>query len=288
MEFQTFNPCATVAELEQNDPATWLKHRQELADADLASLRRQNAHWFAEPTGMAKMVGMVWLINQEFTKRGVAPAWRAGPEFVKVKAPPPPAPAQTRPLLLGDTARRNLLRRWVDMEWLRRELGPAHFPRTARWAGAFSTDEATAIQAFLSVNAVTSKGGGKAGPLTPYKTLYQLDVPGLHRLALTGLVDRDAGELARNARKRVQDRYRPRLEALTVRDTYPLSDEEVGRRLLFCEAIELARGSPTDAARVFRWMTGEVVTRQSVHEMKNKIAAQCKLRGRAWTRSGSL
>lgn len=82
--------------------------------------------------------------------------------------------------------------------------------------------------------------------------------------------------------KRLKTTYRPALEELMTRGRYALTQEAVERRLLYCEAIELAQGRPTDAATYFGWMTGEKVSRQTMHEMRDKLREQCGFKTRAW------
>lgn len=115
-----------------------------------------------------------------------------------------------------------------------------------------------------------------------WRVIDALNVPKLHRRALTGLIDRDAGDRVTNAEKRVRERYRPALEALMKRTRYPLTQDQVDRRVQQCLAIDLADGSVTDAAKVLGWMTGEPVTRQSMHEAKRKIVAQCGFHTKVW------
>ena len=241
-----------------------------------------NAYWFSQPMAFELTAPTLWLINQELTSRGVAPQWRGVPRFVRKATLSPPPPNSTSLKRLGDVATKNLMKRWVDLEWLRIKLGPLHVTKFKIWKDAFATDLDRAVPAFSRVNAILSHGGGKWGTRPAHTVVDRLNVPKIVRLGLTGLIDRDSGELVRNMEKRVTVRIRPRLEALLTRTAYPLTKEEIERRLLYCQAIELAAGSPTDGVTIFRWMTGESITRQSVHEMRCKISEQCKLATRAW------
>jgi hypothetical protein len=234
--------------------------------------------------GFTEAVGRTLLINEEFTRRGIAPAWRRIPEFVRPDGFARVS-VKTEALgirKLGDATKRNLLRRWIDLQWLRELLGPTHKATKVRWRDVFSADLVLALRAFAQVNAVLSTSGSTAEAETPYKVVAALNVPKLVRLGLTGLVDRDAGELRKNAQKRVRDKIKPKLEALMSRSTYALTQAEVDRRLLIAEAVELGVGMPSDSATVFCWMTGEVIARQSIFVARGKIAEQCGLSGRAW------
>ena len=276
------NPPSTLRVLEGQRSAYLESLRSQLTAATVEDLVRLNAHWFLHPTGMPEAVAMLWLINTKLTVMGVAPAWRRIPAYIKV-TPPPPLPFGDIALrMLGDSTRRSLIRRWVDLEWLRSVLGGSHVPRRPFWKGAFSTNDEEAERAWARINAVQSSGGGKFGPETPYKVIHGLSIPKLTRFGLAGLIDRDAGELLTNARKRVAERIRPKMMALATRAQHPLSTAEIEQRLIACEAIEVAQGSPSDAATIFGWMTGKKITRQSMHAMRERIADQCKLSTRAW------
>lgn len=245
------------------------------------ALREENAHWFAEPLGFQKAVVTIWLINLEFTRRGIAPRWRGIPEFMARGAPPPYSQHSTSPRLIGAGLRGTVLKRWIDLEWLRSSLGPFHTTKHKTWNSVFADDWKTAVKGFERVNSISSIGGVPRLQ-TSYKVIFGLSVPKLHRIALMGMIDRDSGERVKNILKRVDERIRPKMESLMARTRHPLRPVEVERRLVICKAIELAQGSPTDAALVFRWITGEAISRQSIHEQKAKIASQCSLSTTNW------
>lgn len=257
--------------------------RHDVESATIAELRTMNVSTFYGPTGWANTVARLWLINTKLTALGIAPAWRDIPAFVRSNPPPPTPPGAVRVRPLGDSLRRSLLRRWIDLEWLRALLGPKHVPRFAKWGDAFSADQAKAERTWARINGVSSSGGGKFGAETPYKVVHGLDLAQRDLFGLVGLINRDAGELLKNARKRVERSIRPTMELLMARASRPLSRAEVERRLVGCEALEIAKGRPAEAATVFGWMTGEPITRQSMHAMRDKVAEQCGLRTRAWT-----
>jgi len=233
-------------------------------------------------------IRLLWLLNLELTRRGVAPAWRGIPEFFNVRGAKDSAGDATGTSLPGAirkltaTQKNSLLRRWIDLEWLWVELGPSHLTRQKTWRGAFDADFTKAAAAFEKINAVRSHGGGKIGPLPAFQTLFRLDLPERVRTPLAGLIARDEGERLKNVRMRVQTRIRPLVEALMERATHPLTQDEVDLRLLYCEAIELARGHPAEAAQIYHWMTGNRVSRQNMQIMKGRIADQCKLTTKAW------
>lgn len=293
--FRDGDARAPTPRFEQFDP--WSIHRQWVATQgdvarrlidvvnayDSPTLLDRNSYYFDQNFDDAMTARMLWSINTELTRRGVAPAWRRIPLYA---APggrlPKVAPAAGTPRKLSSAVKRNLMRRWVDLEWLRFELGPSHETSFRIWRNAFSDDANQAAAVFAKVNRVQSHGGGRYAPLQPYQVLRSLAIPPLHKIALTGLIDRDGAERSANVRRRVQERYRPQFEAMMERDRRPLEADEVSRRLLYCEAIELAKGGLTDAATVLRWMTGKAVTRQTVGVMKERIARQCGLRTAYW------
>jgi hypothetical protein len=263
--------------------ATLVQISDEVASADLERLRALNGFWFAQPMGFLLAVAVVWVVNRRLTELGVAPAWRNAPEFVTGRFPSAAPPGYRGPRLLTDGQKRGLLRRWVDWEWLRCRLGPDHKTKLKKWKDAFSDETRAAESAWARVNAVMARGGGKGGPITPYLVVDALSVPRIYRLGLCGLVDRDRGELRTNARKRVDIKIRPKLEALMHRARYPLTEPQLRQRLIVCEAIELAKGKPTDAALIYGWITGELISRQTMFAHRRKIAEQCKLTTLAWT-----
>lgn len=259
----------------------WHELKAGLVGLSHDELREKNRYWFAEPMSFDFTVPMLWLINQEFTRRGVAPGWRGVHRFVRFGPLPPKNPTRPGPQRLGETAKRNLLLRWIDLDWLRTELGPEHKTKFRLWQNTFSDSQALAIAAFAKVNRLQSHSG-RQRPFAAYEVLQDLAIPKFTRLGLGGLIDSDAGDRRRVAAKRLQSVYRPALEALLNRKVKPITQEELERRMVYCEAIELVGGSPTLAAKAIKWMTGDDVTRQSVHEMKTKLAAQCGFSLRAW------
>jgi len=174
------------------------------------------------------------------------------------------------------------MKRWIDLEWIRSALGTTHTTKKPTWSKAFAEDRDIAYAQMTLINATWLSGGAKIVTRKSYEVLRDLQVPKTLRLGLSGYIDKDAATLVNNMEKRLKTKIRPRMEALMVREAYPLTIDEVERRMLFAEALELAVGSPTDAAFIFRWMTGESISRQTMHEMRTKIASQCELTTRHW------
>ncbi|MDP3699316.1 MAG: hypothetical protein Q8R72_00255 [Hylemonella sp.] len=296
MIFQIFNPYQAFRVQNSKMQPRWRELSEGWPAMDLDQLRGQNAHWFKQPMAFELTAPALWAINQEFTRRGVAPMWRGVSPFAKIAPLPPANMASVGPRKIGEEATRTLMKRWIDLEWLRALLGDTHTVRKTAWRGVFNSNIEIAVTGFLRVNSIQShgsaEGGGssfggvKYGFESAYKVLYFLDIPVLAQMGLTGLISRDAGSLVRNAQKRVKVRIRPRLEELMKRPKFPLTRDEVEGRLTYCEAIELAVGSPTAAVTVYKWITGSTVTKQSMSEMKRKIADQCGLITRAWVGPG--
>ncbi len=281
--FQPFSPNGEVLVQNEKRLPRWIELSVGLEALTLIELREKNAHWFSQSIAFELTKPMLWLVNIELTRRGIAPQWRGVPRFVRVARVPPTSPLSAGPRRLGEVAQKNLMKRWIDLDWLRRVLGVSHVTKQKSWQDVFSADDDRAYRAFAKVNLINSHSTERIGPAnSAYEVMYKLDVPDLLRLGLTGLMNRDAGELVHNAGKRLKRTVRPRLEGLMARPAYPLTAEGVERRMIYAEAIELAVGSPTDAVTVYGWMTGDSVTRQSMHEMKTKLAEQCKLTTRAW------
>lgn len=278
--FEKFNPVWSLETMAGNTTPRWLDVKDGWHTQSIEELRAANAHWFQQPIAFQLTVPVLWLINQEFTRRGVAPGWRGVSRFQRRGRMPPPA--TSGPRRLGDAAKTNLMMRWIDLEWLRRELGPGHVTRYRAWQNVFAKGDPEAFTAFAKVCAIVSHGGGKYGPQHAFAVLRDLDVPKRTRIGLAGLIDTDAGSRRSTAEKRLMTTYRPALEQLMERPRHALTPAEVERRLVHCEAIELARGQPTDAAIYFGWMTGEAISRQTMHEMRVKLRDQCGFTTMAW------
>lgn len=278
--YEQFNPPELLSEWVRR---TGGRYPELVKGYETPRLLERNEFYFSASFDDAMTAPMLCLINTELNVRGIAPAWRRIPRYaahVGRSETVSLGPARVRKL--SARVKRNLMRRWVDLEWLRSELGSRHETHFRQWRDVFSEDPAKAAAAFGRVNRVQSHGGGRYGPLAPHRVLFSLSIPALHKIALTGLIDRDEGKRSQNVRQRVQDSFRPILESLMERPKHPLSREDVERRLVYCEAIELAQASPSDAARIVGWMTGSPVTRQTIVTMRSRIADQCGLTTKAW------
>lgn len=242
-----------------------------------SDLRNQNARHFAmlpSDTVTAKL----WAMNLEMTRRGIAPRWRGIDNF----NPSAVSHAQVDyglsdsvPRLISAQVQRKLLLRWVDLEWLHQELGPSHFPNNLAWRRMFidNIDQSERERLFARVAESDDK---------PHRIVDGLSVTDPYMLALKGFGVAAAGDRCKVVRRRLKDVVEPRLEALARRPRYRPTPDALATRLMYAEAIELARGSPTETARFVRWISGDVVKPQAAHQMRNKIAADLKLKGRAW------
>lgn len=278
-QYQSVNPSRTLA--------TWRKElpeeRQKFVDEvpgllkrfSLIELRDENAKWHREPMAV-KPIALLWLINQEFTRRGIGPQWRGLPVFVSTATMPlmrlDHFPATAGAVPIGDQAQHARLLRWIDLEWLATALGTSHVPDYTPWGLLFTKGLDSQI-----ANQIANSRERQ------HFVVQKLAIPKAHRCALKGLMPKDEGLRADTLRKRLSERYRPLLEARLQARLHPLTREQVESRVAWCEAIELAHGAAADAARIFGWITGVSVTRQTAHEMRSKIAKQLKLRSAAWT-----
>lgn len=281
--YERFVPPEIARTLDRSAYPNFDAEVRDLRSASLAELRDRNRRLFAANIGWAKAVAMLWELNRELSRRGIAPAWRGIPQLNLSNVPAPPR-RRDGTYRLSDRQKMMLMKRWVDLEWLRTVLGPMHKTRVRLHQAIFSGDDQQAIRAMERVNRVLSTGGGKTGAQANHRSLYDLgiEVSDPVRFGLLGLVDRDHGERRRNAQRRVEQSVQPRLAALKVRPSYPLADEQYQHRLIVAEALEIALGSVSLAGTVFGWMTGMTITKQSMHAMKLKIAQQCSLKTRAW------
>lgn len=281
---EKFKPIEILAELSESQPDWTAAARLEVGNSSLPELRALNSRWVAQPKGMKQAVAMIVLVNEELTRRGIGPAWRGLPRTVKTPEGQGQEPrmGQDGVMLLGGALKTKVLLRWVDLQWLRVELGPNHRTKFRSWDQAFSEDDVAASRGFEVVNQARWSSG-RLRPLDKWKTLNGLLVPAPHRRALAGLMDTAASEVVATIRKRLEDRIRPRMNALLDQPRLRLTPALIEKRMVYAEAIELAEGSPANAAQFYRWMTGIDITRQSMMEFKTKIGGQCKLTNRSWS-----
>lgn len=284
MPYEQFNPIAKLAELQGTKPAWIADARRGIDGATADGLYVMNQHWFRQDFGMKETAAMLWLVNQRLTGLGIAPAWRHGPLHVDLYArvPNPSSPGGTQ--MLGSMRKKALMRRWIDLAWLHAVLGPQHHHDHRAWQHAFATDRHVAEAAWGRINRVASTGASSFGVEGAYMVLTRLKVPDPHRVALTGLIDKNTAQRRETAHRRVRDDVRPRLERLKSRAQYPLTPEQFEHRMLVAEAIELGQGLPATSAMIFGWMTGRSISPQSIQVMRDKIADQCQLTRMYWCR----
>lgn len=282
---ETLNPVRILREWEgRMDEAK----RQELKAAQAAffhapidSLCAHSTRYLAEPLSPhnPKPIALTWLINRELTRRGLAPRWRGLPRHISDE-PAPNVPSTAlppgSPQPISVAARRRALLRWIDLEWLCAIMGKRHVPALKRHRHLFEP------------GGLDSLFGEKAAELLanstdePYKVCAGLDLQPLVLIGLCALQPKEAAQRARSASERARLRIRPKLDAHCERSKWPPTATQHAERLRWIEAIELARGSPTDAAALYGWMAGTVVTRQAAANMRRKLAVQLDLRSAAW------
>lgn len=241
----------------------------------VAQLREVNARLFVQPISpnTPETIMQLWLANVELTRRGVGPRWRNLPAYVAPEAAPsiPECallPGAPRPI--SHASRKRALLRWIDLDWLACTLGPGHVPDHAHWRKLFARglDESTAER--IANSSLPSR-----------KLSGIIRIPEPHSFTLTGLLTRDSAERIKTARKR-RDQLSLTLLTQCARSRMPLSPDDMQSRLQWIEAIELTDGSPTVAAQLYGWMSGDTVTRQTAHEKRRKLAMQLGLKTAAW------
>ena len=277
MIYTEFNPAKCLRTLDGRKVS---KLSEKLRTVTVHELREQNARQFVtHPTDT--VIAGLWAINLEFTRRGIAPRWRGIEKFNPSAVPhdrpahlPDSVPSVRRPAM-----QQKLLLRWADLQWLHQELGPSHYPLNLSWRILFADhiEEAKREELFARVAESEDK---------PHRIAFGLSVPEPHTLTLKGFAALKAGDRCKAARKRVRDVIQPRLEATAKRASYTPTTEAIASRLVYAEALELAQGKPTEAARFVRWISGERVTTQAAHRMRDRMAADLKLKGRAWRKLG--
>ena len=272
-----FNPaqCHRNLDIEKLSALT-----AKLQSVTAQELREINAQYFGKYLSASVIAGL-WAINLEFTRRDIAPRWRGITHFN-----PSAVAHETRiPEYLSDVPRlrttamqQKLLLRWADLQWLYQELGPSHLPLNLSWRSLFSPHISEARREYLFACIAESED-------QPNRIVFDLSVPELHLLALKGFSVARVGDKHKAVRKRLQGVIQPRLEAFATRPSYTPNSDAIGRRLIYAEAIELARGSPTETARFVRWISGERVTPQAAEQMRNKVASDLKLLGFNWKKT---
>lgn len=269
------------------DPEPVPKYMQDrLRDADMsiAKLRELNDLWMGSTSSYRDLVYCTWTIALRFTDLGIAPVWRGGLRFSRDPGWPAhplrddpeqlwrPKPAMTR----------NSSLRWIDLQWLRHELGPRHRAKVeyTEWRDAFDSDDEVAAATWLKVNRLHWSSRHMAA-IPAYEVLQRLSIPEELRVGLTGLVDSATAE-RRNVAWRRRNEFRQRLLEENELAARPLAEAELGRRVEYFEAVELARGQPAQIARILGWISGRPISRQSALEMRRKLAQQYGLQRLAW------
>lgn len=282
---EAINPVRILRDWEgQMDEAK----RQELKAAQaaffLAPIERLCTHstrYLAEPLSPhnPKPIALVWVINRELTRRGLAPRWRGLPRHVADEpAPTVPAialpPGSPQPISVA--ARRRALLRWIDLEWLCAILGHRHAPALKRHRHLFGPGGLDSLLGEKAAELIANSGD------EPYKVCAGLDLRTPELFGLSALQPKEAAQRSRAASERARLKIAAKLDDYCERSKWPPTVEQRADRLRWIEAIELARGSPTDAAALYGWMTGTVVTRQAAANMRSKLAGQLDLRSAAW------
>ena len=283
--FETLNPMRLLREWEGGMGEA---QRQQLKaaqaaffDAPVARLCDLSAQYLAEPLSShnPKPIVMCWLINRELTRRGLAPRWRGLPQHVADEpapnipetALPPGAP---RPISFA--SRRRALLRWIDLEWLCVIMGPRHAPTVKRLRHLF---EGGRLDGFMGEGIAEQIANAKD---RPYQVCLGLGVQAPQSFGLSALKPQDAARRVRAVEERVRLKIAPKLDEHRQSAQWPPTPEQCADRLRWVRAIELAQGSPAEAATLYGWMTGTPAPRQAAHKMKRKLADQLDLRGAAW------
>lgn len=272
---ETVNPARTVREwrdqmtLEQR--ATFEAAQAAFSSLTVDQLRDRNSLLFKEPLSphFPRSTALLWLINLELTQRGIAPRWRGAPAYIAPEAAPiipSLALSAGQPHPISYANRRRAMLRWIDLEWLCCQLGAKHRPEQVNWRDIFKWGLSEEIATQIAHS-----------PLTPQRLIARLDVPDLDCFALQGLLTQACAKRLKTLNKNRLQKARCALGL-----DADLTPDLRTRRLLWIEAIELADGSPTDAARYFGWMTGTPPSRQSAAEMRKKLADQLGYRTSCW------
>lgn len=157
-------------------------------------------------------------------------------------------------------------------------MGPSHFPANLAWlslfAGHLGEDKREGLFAHTAESDVA-----------PHRIVHDLAVTEPLLLTLKGFVVSAAGDRCRAVPRRLKQVIEPRLEAWAKRSKYSPTIDSVASRLVYAEAIELARGKPTAVAQFVRWISGGTVTPRAAHKMRGKIASDLKLTGRPWQKA---
>ncbi len=280
---EVLNPVATLRELHQADPSTWSAYADRLKAMTVDELRAENARLWACVLAQREVQGKLWMVNVRFTTLGIAPRWRDAPKHLRQDGPESidiQIPGASQPLT--ETARRRYFVRWVDLYWLRHELGPGHPIDNPRWVYAFSAPDFERIFPIVVRDPTGDRTGTSDKPNR--LILDELNVPPLWHYALNGFQTQAVRDRRKNLERWLDGPVSGVINGQTTRLHHALTDDQVVARLRDVWAIELAAGSPTDAALVRRWMTGEAVSRVAMLKRRNTLARQVPplRRRRSW------
>lgn len=225
----------------------------EIKRMTVEQLRDRQSILFATSVAHEDTVAELWAINHRFTLLGIAPRWRGIPQWNVSSHEKSYVEIPGLGIGVTRTGAAHHLRRWIDLYWLRAELGIGHVVENAKYAGLFETSDHSARNAAYRAElpgVLTSQRP------TTWVTLQGMSVPEHIRYGLIGFVTKDTERRLRTLQKWMKGGLARTLEAQLERKRYPLTVEQIEQRRMDIECIELADGSPTHAALFRRWMQG--------------------------------
>jgi hypothetical protein len=255
-KLEVFRPIEILHTEQTQDAGTWHVYAENLRHLALDALRAENARLFSCGLAMPQVVAKLWLVNTQLTELGIAPRWRDAPTTSRQDGPE--TEMKYLPIVgmvrrLTDRAKLRQLLRWIDLSWLRHELGPGHSIQNLHWAYAFSAPDCGPIFATI----ITAKEGMHAKPNKII--LDELGVPTTMHVALNGFQTQAVRDGLKNLERWLGGPIRALVEGQSSRRTHALSEDQVRDRLRDIRVIEMANGSPTMAAQIRRWMEGLTV-----------------------------
>jgi hypothetical protein len=252
-KLEVFSPVEILQAEQAQDPDKWRAYAEDLKHLAPDALRAENARLFGCGLAMPQVVAKLWLVNIQFTELGIAPRWRDAPTNNRQDGPEVEEkflPVVGTVRRLTDQAKHRQLLRWIDLSWLRHELGPGHTIQNMRWAYAFSTPDYGPIFATIT----TAKEGMHAKPNR--LVLDDLGVPTTMHVALNGFQTQAVRDSLKNLEKWLGGSIAALVEGQGSRRTHALTDDQVRDRFRDIRVIEMADGAPTVAALIRRWMQG--------------------------------
>lgn len=231
----------------------WEDKIQEIKEMSVEELRERQALLFATSVAHADTVAELWVINHRFTQLGIAPRWRKIPQWNVSSHEKSYVEIPGLGMGVTRTGAAHHMRRWIDLYWLRAELGIGHAVENTKYAGLFEQSDHGARNAAYSAElpgVLTSQRP------TTWVTLQGMNVPEHVQMGLIGFVTKDNERKLRTLTKWLNGHLAKNLAAQAQRKRYPLTVEQMEQRRVDIECIELAGGSPTHAALFRRWMQG--------------------------------